>query len=29
MIYQHAASDRDRSIAEGLAIMMREAEDGH
>jgi len=26
MIYQHAASDRDRSIAEGLAIMMREAE---
>ena len=27
MIYQHAASDRDRSIAEGLAIMMREAED--
>jgi len=25
MIYQHAASDRDRCIAEGLAAMLREA----
>jgi len=29
MIYQHAASDRDRSIAEGLAVMVREAEAGY
>jgi hypothetical protein len=26
MIYQHAAADRDRSIAKGLAAMLREAE---
>jgi hypothetical protein len=26
MIYQHAASDRDRSIAEGLTAMLRIAE---
>lgn len=25
MIYQHAASDRDRNIAEGLTAMLREA----
>jgi hypothetical protein len=25
MIYQHAASDRNRSIAEGLTAMLREA----
>jgi integrase len=25
MIYQHAASDRDRNIAEGLTVMLREA----
>lgn len=29
MIYQYAASDRDRSIAEVLAAMMREAEDSN
>jgi len=28
MIYQHAASDRDRSIADGLALMLQEAENG-
>jgi hypothetical protein len=26
MIYQHAAADRDRCIAEGLATMLREAQ---
>jgi integrase len=28
MIYQHAASDRDRNIADGLAVMWREAAEG-
>lgn len=28
MIYQHPAPDRNRSIADGLAIMLREAQKG-
>jgi len=27
LVYQHASADRDRSIADGLSEMLREAQD--